>query len=142
MPVLLAVVTNDGRLKGPFRERRGEWLFLLAWFAATYIIFLGGNKTRGRYLLPVAPTFTILAGVLATHVGGADQRPRGFKWGLYIVALGALAMGLACGLICEASATPSFLARLAWPALILGALAMVLWLRLRRVRRRRCAGAR
>ena len=96
VPVALAVIMNDGRLRATFKERRAEWLFLLSWLGVTYAIVLFGNVVRDRYLLPALPAFAVLAGLAAAKAGEADSRPRGFRWGLYVVALGIFLMGLAC----------------------------------------------
>jgi 4-amino-4-deoxy-L-arabinose transferase-like glycosyltransferase len=96
VPTALALITNDGRLRATFKERRAEWLFLLSWLGVTYAIVLFGNVVRDRYLLPALPAFAVLAGLAAAKAGEADARPRGFNWGLYLVTLGAFLMGLAC----------------------------------------------
>ena len=95
-PAVLAVIANDGGLRATFKERRAEWLFLLSWLGVTYVIVLFGNVVRDRYLLPALPAFAVLAGLAAAKAGEAGARPRGFRWGLYIAALGAFLMGLAC----------------------------------------------
>ena len=96
VPVALALAANDGRLRATFKERRAEWLFLLSWLGVTYAIVLFGNVVRDRYLLPALPAFAVLAGLATAKTGEAESRPRGFTWGLYVVALGAFLMGLAC----------------------------------------------
>jgi 4-amino-4-deoxy-L-arabinose transferase-like glycosyltransferase len=96
VPAALAVLMNDGGLRATFKERRAEWLFLLSWLGVTYVIVLFGNVVRDRYLLPALPAFAVLAGLAAAKAGEADARPRGFRWGLYLVALGAFLMGLVC----------------------------------------------
>jgi 4-amino-4-deoxy-L-arabinose transferase-like glycosyltransferase len=96
VPAALALITNDGRVRATFKERRAEWLFLLSWLGVTYAIVLFGNVVRDRYLLPALPAFAVLAGLAAAKAGEADSRPRGFRWGLYLVTLGAFLMGLAC----------------------------------------------
>jgi 4-amino-4-deoxy-L-arabinose transferase-like glycosyltransferase len=96
VPTALALITNDGRLRATFKERRAEWLFLLSWLGVTYVIVLFGNVVRDRYLLPALPAFAVLAGLAAAKAGEADARPRGFRWGLYLVTLGVFLMGLAC----------------------------------------------
>jgi 4-amino-4-deoxy-L-arabinose transferase-like glycosyltransferase len=97
VPAVLAVAANDGRLRATFKERRAEWLFLLSWLAVTYAVVLFGNVVRDRYLLPALPAFAVLAGLTAAKAGEAGAAKKcGFSWGLDIVMLGALLMGLAC----------------------------------------------
>ncbi|MGD0999334.1 MAG: phospholipid carrier-dependent glycosyltransferase [Candidatus Brocadiia bacterium] len=95
-PAVLAVIANDGGLRATFKERRAQWLFLLSWLGVTYAIVLFGNVVRDRYLLPALPAVAVLAGLAAAKAGEADARPRGFGWGLQLVALCAFLMGLAC----------------------------------------------
>jgi 4-amino-4-deoxy-L-arabinose transferase-like glycosyltransferase len=96
VPAALAVIFNDGKLRATFKEQRSEWLFLLSWLGVTYAVVLFGNVVRDRYLLPALPAFAVLAGLAAAKAGEGDSRPRGFRWGLYLVALGTFLMGLIC----------------------------------------------
>jgi len=137
VPVVLSLVMNDpasagkGPLRSMFRERRAQWLFLVTWFATTYLIFLFGNVNRGRYLLPVLPAFTALAGFVVARAGPAEQRPRGFTWGLYVAALGAWIVGLAC--IGHFFVWPNLGAIPAGVVLVVGAVAMFWLTRARRL---------
>jgi len=92
----LALITRDVPLWGAIRQRREEWIFLLTWFAVMFAIFAGANISRGRYMLPMIPSFSLLAGLLMTLLGSRGVQPRGFVWGLYLLAAGAVMLGLVC----------------------------------------------
>jgi 4-amino-4-deoxy-L-arabinose transferase-like glycosyltransferase len=143
VPVALALATNDGRLRATFKERRAEWLFLASWLGVTYVILLFGNVVRDRYLLPALPAVAVLAGLATAKTGEADARPRGFRWGLYVVALGALLMGIAClGHVGIEWLHPDAYEVVAGLALIGGAWAVFRWARAGRLQAAAlCAGA-
>ena len=143
VPTALALIANDGRLRATFRERRAEWLFLLSWLGVTYAVVLFGNVVRDRYLLPALPAFAVLAGLAAAKAGEADARPRGFRCGLQLVALGASLMGLAClGLAAMKRLHPDAYEAIAGLALIAGAAAIFRWARSGRVQQAAlCSGA-
>jgi len=125
VPAALAVIMNDGNLRATFKERRAEWLFLLSWLGVTYSILLFGNVVRDRYLLPALPAFAVLAGLATAKAGEAGSRPRGFRWGLYVVALGTFLMGLIClGHVVLTLSHPDVYEAIAGLALMGGARAM------------------
>jgi len=95
--VALGLITRDVPLWGAIRQRREEWTFLLTWFVVMFAIFVGANISRGRYMLPMIPSFSLLAGLLMALLGSPGARPRGFVWGLYLLVVGAVILGLVCG---------------------------------------------
>lgn len=97
IPVALALIARDVPIWSSIRQRREEWTFLLTWFAVMLAIFVGAKISRGRYMLPMIPSFSLLAGLLMAQLGGPAARPRGFVWGLYLLAVGAVMLGLVCG---------------------------------------------
>ncbi len=97
VPVALALIGRDTPLWSAIQRRREEWIFVLVWFAVMLAIFLGANIARGRFMLPMIPSFSLLTGMLIAELGSPGARPRGFVWGLYFLAGGALILGLVCG---------------------------------------------
>jgi len=97
VPVALALITRDTPLWSAIQQRREEWTFVLIWVAVMLAIFLGANIARGRFMLPMIPSFSLLTGLLIARLGSPGVRPRGFVWGLYLLAGGAVMLGLVCG---------------------------------------------
>jgi len=95
--VALALITRDVPLWSAIRERREEWTFVLMWFAVMLAIFVGSNISRGRYILTMIPSFSLLVGLLMARLGSPGMQPRGFVWGLYLLVAGAIMLGLVCG---------------------------------------------
>jgi 4-amino-4-deoxy-L-arabinose transferase-like glycosyltransferase len=143
VPAALALATNDGRLRATFKERRAEWLFLASWLGVTYAVVLFGNVVRDRYLLPALPAFAVLAGLATAKAGESSPHHSGFRWGLYVVALGMFLMGIAClGHVGIERSQPDAYEVIAGLALIGGASAMFRLARAGRVQQAAlCGGA-
>jgi len=134
VPVALALITRDTPLWSAIQERREEWIFVLVWFAVMLAIFLGANIARGRFMLPMIPSFSLLAGMLIARLGSPGARPRGFVWGLYLLAGGALMLGLVCGgqaIVLSVSGRGTSIVELAAALAIIGGGAAI-WLLTRR----------
>jgi hypothetical protein len=97
VPVALSLITRDTPLWNSIQKRREEWTFLLVWFAVTLAIFLGANIARGRFMLPMIPSFSLLAGMLIARLRSPGAQPRGFVWGLYSLVGGSFMLGSVCG---------------------------------------------
>jgi 4-amino-4-deoxy-L-arabinose transferase-like glycosyltransferase len=97
VPVVLGLITRDVPLWSAIQERREEWTFLLICFAVLFAIFLGANISRGRYVLTMIPSFSLLVGLLMARLGSLGIQPRGFIWGLYSLVGTAVILGLVCG---------------------------------------------
>jgi 4-amino-4-deoxy-L-arabinose transferase-like glycosyltransferase len=95
--VVLALIMRDTPLWSAIRQRREEWTFVLVWLGVMLMIFLGANISRGRYMLPVIPSFSMLAGLLIARLESPRGRPRGFILGLYLLMAGVVVLGLVCG---------------------------------------------
>lgn len=93
----LALIMRDAPIWIAIRQRREEWIFMLMWFSVMLAIFLGSNISRGRYMLPMIPSFSVFAALLMARLKSLGNKPRGFAWGLYLLALGGVMLGLVCG---------------------------------------------
>jgi len=131
--VALALITRDVPVGGAIRERREEWIFLLTWFAAMFAIFVGANISRGRYMLPMIPSFSLLAGLLMAQLGSPGARPRGFVWGLYLLVAGAVMLGLVCAgqvIVLAATGQGTNIAEVAAALVLIGG-GVIMWLLVR-----------
>lgn len=94
--VMLGLAARDVPLRDMFRGREGEWKFLATWFGVTYLILHGANITRGRYLLPIMPVFSLLVGQFLSLTEKSGSLQRGGRWGVRLFAVASILFGIVC----------------------------------------------